>query len=170
MAQENKLDIIKQLRQLLHSQGKIVLAESVPTRAQKLSELLAAKLLAPSLYKHFCEAEAYLFNNPEDAMMNWDVPDLQRDFEKAGFTCQIETTAFSTEVLVILALLDRWLGEGGKYCDRLTHQGLSTSDIQHIRTHFAQQLKNQTVSWQRSIAFIQAGLPDTRDGTPDTKR
>jgi len=159
MAMADKRDATRQLKSLLHANGKIVLAESVPKRAQRLSELLDPTQVDPGLYEQLCDAESHLFNNPKDPMINWDTTDLQHSFETVGFVCQIETTEFSTEVLVTSTLLERWLGTGGKYCDRLTHQGLNAADITCIQAHFMQQLQNQTVSWKRSIAFVQTVLP-----------
>ncbi len=159
MATADKLRSIRQIKQLLHADGKVVLAESVPKRAQKLSELLDHTQIEPELYEQLGNAESYLFNNPKDPMINWDATDLQHSFETAGFVCQIEVTEFSTEVLVTSNLLERWLGMSGKYCDRLVQQGLSTADIKRIQAHFTQQLQNQTVFWNRSIVFVKAVFP-----------
>ncbi len=159
MAIADKQGATRQLKSLLHVNGKVVLAESVPKRAQRLSELLDPTQVEIELYEQLCDAESHLFNNPKDPMINWDTTDLQHSFEAVGFVCQIEATEFSTEVLVTSTLLERWLGKGGKYCDRLTHQGLNAADITRIQVHFMQQLQNQTVSWKRSIAFVQAVLP-----------
>ncbi|MGB3574300.1 MAG: AAA family ATPase [Phormidesmis sp.] len=159
MAIADKQGATRQLKSLLHANGKVVLAESVPKRAQRLSELLDPTQVEIELYEQLCDAESHLFNNPKDPMINWDTTDLQHSFEAVGFVCQIEATEFSTEVLVTSTLLERWLGKGGKYCDRLTHQSLNAADITRIQVHFMQQLQNQTVSWKRSIAFVQAVLP-----------
>ncbi|MEL6552609.1 MAG: AAA family ATPase [Cyanobacteria bacterium J06621_11] len=163
MALKNKPGAIEQFRQLLSSDGRIVLAESIPSRAQRLSSLLVSSLLDGSvlendLYEQLLAAEDYLFNNSEDAMVNWDVPDLQHDFEQAGFDCEISVMTFRSDVLVTSMLLARWLGAGSKYCDRFTTQGLSSADITQLRTHFTQQLNNQTVAWQRNVAFITASM------------
>ncbi|MEL7357481.1 MAG: AAA family ATPase [Cyanobacteria bacterium J06560_6] len=156
MAIEDKPASVKQLCELLHPSGRIVLAESVPSRAQRLSALLTESNLSSELHDQLLQAEAYLFNNPTDAMVNWDVPDLQRYFEQARLHCEIEVVNLSSEVLITAPLLEKWLGKGGKYCDRLSAQGVSADDMTEVRSHFIQQLKNQTVSWSRSIAFIYA--------------
>ncbi|MGI8936442.1 MAG: AAA family ATPase [Phormidesmis sp.] len=154
MSVDNKLAAIQQIGQLLGEDGKIAIAESIPARGQRLSHLLDSTKIAPDLYQQLSEAEAHLYNNPEDAMVNWDVPDLQRDFEIAGFVCDIEVVIFQTQVMITSDLLARWLK--GKYGDRLTAAGMSAADVEEVRSQFHQQLKNQTVTWSRSIAFISA--------------
>ncbi len=156
MAVDNKLAAIQQIGQLLGEGGKVAIAESIPARGQRLSHLLNSAQIAPDLYQQLSEAEAHLYNNPEDTMVNWDVPDLQRDFETAGFVCDIEVAVFQTQVMITSDLLARWLK--GKYGDRLAAAGLSAVDVEEVRSQFHQQLGNQAVTWSRSIAFISAVL------------
>ncbi|MGD1863556.1 MAG: AAA family ATPase [Phormidesmis sp.] len=159
MAIAQKEKAISQLKELLHPEGQIVLAESVPSRGQRLSELVTFEKADRALQKQFVAAEDDIFSQPNDVMVNWDASDLQRGFEQAGLSCEIELSTFQTEVLVSAAMLKRWLGDGSKYCDRLTEQGLSSIDIARIRAYFTQQLHNKAVAWTRSIAFVSATHP-----------
>ncbi len=161
MALPNKLAAIEQFRQLLSPTGQLVLAESIPSRGQRLSQLLDASQIKPDLFKQLIAAENQLFQSSHhstDAMLNWDVPDLQRDFEAAGLNCQIETATFKMPLVVTSALLERWLGESGKYRQLLADQNLSSQEIDLISQHFTRQLANQRVLWNRSIAFIQGSF------------
>ncbi|MEL6901281.1 MAG: AAA family ATPase [Cyanobacteria bacterium J06606_4] len=156
MAVENKVDAIEQLAELIGVGGRVVLAESVPTRAQRLSALLDTSGMDIQLFQQLEVAENKLFNNSDSALVNWDIPDLQRDFEQVGFVCHIEAETFCTEVLMTAALLDQWLGEHGKYCEYLAVCGVSKRDQKRIRAAFDRQLKNKTVVWQKTIAFVSA--------------
>ena len=156
MKLSNKQQTIEQIRQLVGPSGSVVLAESIPKRGQRLSQLLDAKEIKASLYDALCEAENDLYSNSADVLVNWDIADLQRDFEAAGFVCEIEPTIFQTQVTVTAELLERWLGKESKYCDRLTSHNLLPTEIERIRQHFSQQLKNKRVAWSRTIAFVQA--------------
>ncbi len=153
MAVDNKLAAIQQIGQLLSEDGKVAIAESIPARGQRLSHLLDSAKIAPHLYRQLSEAEAHLYNNSEDAMVNWNASDLQRDFETAGFVCDVEVVTFHTQVTITSELLARWLT--GKYGDRLTAAGMSAAEVKEVRSHFYK-LKNKTVTWSRSIAFISA--------------
>ncbi|MEL6354262.1 MAG: AAA family ATPase, partial [Cyanobacteria bacterium J06627_28] len=163
MAIGDKLSAIQQLRSLLSPNGKVVLAESVPSRGQRLSELLPPSEIEPELKEQLTQAEQHLFNNPDDPMVNWDVSDFQKDFEQVGFRCKIEVSTFSTELLVTSALLARWLGDKGKYCEKLTEQGVSISNLEYLKDQFSRCLHNKTVSWTRSVAFIQAVAVETSE-------
>ena len=159
MTLEKKTTAIKQFKNITAPAGKIVLAESVPSRGQRLSQLLNSQSTDPDLLAKLTEAEASLFSDPQDPMVNWDASDLQKGFESVGFVCKVEVISFDSELVVTPALLQRWLGEGGKYCDRLTQQGISSADIEYIRLLFSQQLSQQTVTWTRKVAFLEAYWP-----------
>ncbi|MEM8504732.1 MAG: AAA family ATPase [Cyanobacteria bacterium P01_D01_bin.1] len=152
----DKRGAIEQIKQLVAATGSVVLAESVPRRGQRLSQLLNSQEIEESLYDSFCVAEDDLYNNQTDALVNWDIADLQRNFESAGFTCEIEPVTFQTRLTVTPELLERWLGEGSKYCDRLTIQNLHPAKIKRIQQHFSQQLANKEVTWNRTLAFVRA--------------
>jgi len=156
MRLKKKLAAIKRLKRLLAPKGKIVLAESIPSRGQRLSQLLDPQRTDVNLLQLLIEAEATLYNNPQDPMLNWDVGDLQQGFESAGFDCTAEVMKFDSEMMITPVLLQQWLGKGSRYCDRLTQQGLTPADIDNIRRAFSQQLSQQKVVWTRSIAFIEA--------------
>lgn len=159
MRLERKSDAIATLKQLLAPKGKIVLSESIPSQSQRLSWLLDARHADTHLLNQLIEAEALLYNNPADPMLNWSAADLQQAFESSGFTCAIEVAKFESEVLISPERLQQWMGAGSKYSDRLAQHGLTQSQIDRIRLTFSQQLSQQKVNWTRSIAFIEASIP-----------
>jgi len=156
MAVAEKERAIAQLSQILQPNGKIVLAESIPSRGQRLSDLLTFAKTDTNLRTQLKTAEEKIFTSPENAMVNWDTPDLQHAFEAATLVCDIDVVTFSTAVTITPALLKGWIGDGGKYYKHLTEQGLSTKEMERVGTRFTKQLKNQTVQWKRSIAFVTA--------------
>ena len=156
MAVKEKEKVIAQIAQLLHPSGKIVLAESIPSRGQRLSHFLTFSKVNRVFKEHLETAENILFNNPKDPMVNWDVSDLRTAFECANLNCEVDVVTFSTDVVMTPDLLDRWLAESKKYANQLVAQGVSIKDRERIRSLFTQQLKNQTLQWKRSIAFVMA--------------
>ena len=156
---EKKATAIKRIQKLIAPKGKVALAESIPSRGQRLSQLLDPQRMDAKLLRQLAEAEAPLYKDPQNSMVNWDASDLQQGFEQAGFECSLEIVEFDSELTITPALLQRWLGEGSQYCDRLTQHGLTSTDVNSIRLIFSQQLSNQNVIWTRSIAFIEASLP-----------
>ena len=156
MALTDKPAAVEALRNLLKGGGKIVLADSVPSRGQRLSQLLDIETTKESLLLRLKRAEADIYQAADDAMVNWCEADLQRCFEEAGLICELELVGFQTPMTVSSALIAGWLGAGGKYCDRLIANGTSVEEIEQMRLHFTRQLEGKTVSWSRSIAFVVA--------------
>ncbi len=159
MALANKQAAIEQFKQLLSPEGKLVLAESVPSQGQRLSQFMTDSQIDSGLFKQLTDAEAELFHDPDDALVNWDVPDLQQMFERAELACEIEVKTDQMPLLVTSALLAQWLGDRSKYDKHFQSCGISAADIDRMRKCFSQQLKNQTVMWNRSIAFVTATHP-----------
>ena len=158
MKLEKKATAIKRIQKLIAPKGKVALAESIPSRGQRLSQLLDPQRMDAKLLRQLAEAEAPLYKDPQNSMVNWNASDLQQGFEQAGFECSLEIVEFDSELTITPALLQRWLGEGSQYCDRLTQHRLTSADINSIRLIFSQQLSNQNVIWTRSVAFIEASL------------
>jgi putative ATPase len=154
MALGDKRSAIAQFKKLLSARGTLVLAEPVPARGQRLSDFLALPMLGENLFQQFIDAESKLFQNPEDVLVNWDIPNLQQDFEAAGLTCEIELVTFQTSLEVTSTLLAQWLGENSQYDKYFKAHGMSATDISDIQRCFDQQIKNKTVMWRRVIAFI----------------
>lgn len=158
MRLEDKASAIAQIRKLLSSDGKVVLAESIPSQSQRLSWLLDKHKTDINLQQQLAEAEAWLYENPADAMLNWDDIDLLRHFEAANFACAIEVVKFESEMTISPAMLQQWFAKGSKYSDLLAQCGLAVDQIDNIRLTFSQQLSHQKVNWTRSIAFVDASL------------
>jgi putative ATPase len=154
MALGDKGGAIAQFKKLLSPNGTLVLAESIPSRGQRLSQFLSVSDIDNALFEKLSEAESKLFHDPEDALVNWDVLDLQQDFEAAGLACDIEVATFQTPLMVTSALLAQWLGDTGQYCKHFKKHGLSASDINYLKGCFNQQLKDKTVMWNRVMAFV----------------
>ncbi|MEM6452653.1 MAG: AAA family ATPase [Cyanobacteria bacterium P01_D01_bin.105] len=157
----DKITAIQQLSQLLNHGGKIVLAESIPRRNQRLSALLSPLNTDKSLIEQIIAAETLLYNNSADAMLNWDISDLHSAFHTADLNCEIEVATFQTQLFITKEILSQWMATDSKYVECFRQQGISEKMIQTIRNCFFQQLKNETVPWHRSIAFISASLANT---------
>ena len=156
MPLENKRGAIEQFAQLMQPKGTVVLAEAVPSRAQRLSALIEHAGVEDALLQKLFAAEAFLFNNLDNSMVNWDTPDLQRMFERCELSCEISVVTFTSEVVITAALLQQWLGEGSQYYSCLLAQGVLPHEIKQLSVHFAQQLTNRSKQWEKSVAFVKA--------------
>ena len=160
MAQPNKRIIIEALTHILHPGGKLILAESIPKRAQRLYAVLNADALSSTLYQKLVTAEDAIYEEPSDPMVNWDAAQLSVLFESCGLEASVQIEQTLTETRIALQSIHRWFSEGVEkpsYSDRLA-QFLTVSEVETIKTTFVKYLSNTSVQWHGAIAFIQATL------------
>lgn len=158
MGVADKPQILQSLRPLLQPEGTIVLAEAIPKCAQRLYHLIAMDALSIKLRQKLPKAEEAIYSNSNDAMVNWDLQDLQQDFAQAGWVLQTEVETTETQVLITAAMLDRWFTpNGSSYIDRLG-VSLTPHELVEVQKIFRQQLLNQQVTWQTKIAFLRAKI------------
>jgi putative ATPase len=156
MARPDKADVIAALAQWLRPGGRIVLLEAIPRRAQRLSALLPPDSWADAdLYAQFVAAEAALYTNPDDPMLNWEVEDLTQLFSRSGLNVTPEVYAQTTRLQITDALLHRWWGADAKYAAQLA-RSLPASAVATLRQRFTRQLRQQTVAWTRWLVLLSA--------------
>ncbi|WP_421656934.1 AAA family ATPase [Leptothermofonsia sp. ETS-13] len=158
MKEPDKARILRSLREWLHPNGVIALAEAVPHRSQRLYQLLDPAWLNSKLYKKLVQTEDAIYSQKADTVVNWDIDDWQRLFIATGLTTDIELDYSITDLLVTPALLNRWFSippdTQPTYASYLS-QSLSEAEQKQVHKAF-ERLCNQTVKWKGAIAFIQA--------------
>jgi len=150
---------LKTLKQLAgrHSRSqRLVLAETIPRRAQRLYQLFDPVQIGAPLHQQLAEAEEEIYAQPDEEKLKWDAPDLQQALEDLGFQVEIELETRHTQLLITPTLIDRWFTQGTTqptYADRL-RQHLTPQQVDTVHNYFTQSLRNQQVAWQSTIAFI----------------
>jgi len=158
----DKTGTLVQMHTCLRPGGRLSLAEVVPRHAQRLSALADLTALDSDLAARWQAAEETMYQTPTDALVNWDVPDLEAALVAAGFTLlaarQWDTQ--TEERRITAAHLERWLTvsaerERPSYASRLlTH--LSAAEVQHVNRCLRRQLLDQIVPWQTRLVYITA--------------
>ena len=82
----DKTGALAQMRVCLRPGGRLSLAEVVPRHAQRLSALADLTELDSDLVARLRAAEEMMYQAPTDALVNWDVPDLEAALVAVGFT------------------------------------------------------------------------------------
>lgn len=157
----DKLKIITELSNLLMVDGKIVLAESVPQSAQRLYQLIDPGGIKRDLYSRLVKAEEAIYTCKDNPKINWSVDDLRTLFEQTGLRVEITAQQSQTKMYLSQDICDRWFTTNSQqptYADHLAKH-LSTSEIAQIRQLFLARLRNQTVDWSSTIAFVVAYKP-----------
>ncbi|MCB0253560.1 MAG: AAA family ATPase [Anaerolineae bacterium] len=150
------------LASMLAASGAISLAETVPSRTQRLYKLVDLTPLGADLARRVEESEEGIYSRPEDPMVNWDEDDLRAAFAAAGLEVTIESQREESEVLVTAEVLARWFTPGAasgrarpSYADHLRAL-LNEEELTQVGDLFRKALLNRPVPWKTTTAFITA--------------
>jgi putative ATPase len=135
--------------------GRISLAERIPRRSTRLSELVAhpwkqgAEVLR--------EIEAELFSNPENPLINWDETNLEKEISRAGLTVvgkeivpYMETRVLHQEDIA------HWLKADPKtdgYGKRLAEM-MTANERKAFGAELHKVLAGREVEWRTEVFFL----------------
>lgn len=150
-----RLALINTLREHLRPGGTVALAENIPSRGQRLSQL-AGMTFAPEL----SAAEERIYNNPEDPLVNWDEMTLAGEFSRCGFEWPaVELIELKQNRTLAAATLQRWFNDEGansySYAARLKNTGLSADAVTSLYNALAACI-GQEVRFTSHTAIISA--------------
>jgi putative ATPase len=154
-------------------QPQLVLAETIPRRAQRLYQLLNPTWLDIDLYNRLADAEEAIYNQGLAASLTLDVDDLEAMFHQVGFAVTIQIEPLKTELLMTQNLIDRWFGNRStlgyqstniapsqafpSYAEHL-REWFTEKEVSEIQNCFVRYLCDQRVRWNSAIALISGTL------------
>jgi putative ATPase len=158
----DKTGALAQMRACLRPGGRLSLAEVIPRHAQRLSMLVDLTELGSALVARLRAAEETMYQTPTDALVNWDVPDLEAALVAVGFTL-VSALQCDTQVeerRITAAHLERWLTvsidrQRPSYARRLLTQ-LTAAELQQVAGCMRRQLLDHIVPWQTRLVYITA--------------
>ena len=156
----DKPALARLLAEILRPDGRIVLAEAVPRRAQRLYALVEPAALPGDLAERWKEAEEAIYADAGDVMVNWDAPDLERAFAEAGLEVQMEVVEESNERVLGPRQLAQWFTPAAagrpSYVQRLLASGrLTEAEIEVLRQQLSRRI-GQPLVWRTSVAYVVA--------------
>jgi putative ATPase len=158
----DKREISRLIGALLLPGGRLVLAESVPHRAQRLWQLVDLSELDEAFRQQLATAEEAIYANPDDPMVNWDAADLAVVFQGAGLQqVQVSVEPYVLRQRIGAGQLARWFAAGEiapgrpSYAQHLLKQ-LSAAEVDQVCALFERQLRDQWVEWTTHTAFLTA--------------
>lgn len=154
----DKLKIILDLVNRLNQDGKIILGETILRRSQRLYNLLDKTWLSEKLFQKIVVAEEAVYSNPDDAMVNWDIEDLEKIFIEAGLEVEVTKQKNTTQIYITENLLNRWFttSENKTRPSYLNHleKELTKKEIATVKNLFYGRLKNQVVNWESTFSLF----------------
>ena len=148
---EDRAALLRLLTGLLAPNGTLALAENLPRHGQRLSRFADAPL-SPEI----AIAEEKIYTNPDDPLVNWDVPDLCRHLQEAGLAASNPTILDLKRAQVLpAATLNRWLdtSQPHSYAARLLSAGLSQEHLAQLAAAL-RPLANRTVVFASRTAIL----------------
>ncbi|MGQ9516349.1 MAG: AAA family ATPase [Anaerolineae bacterium] len=158
----DKPALARLLAELLRPEGRIVLAEVVPRRAQRLYALVEPAALPRDLAERWKEAEEATYADAGNPMVNWDIPELESAFGKAGLDVRIEVVEESNERVLGPRHIEQWFtpASSGRpsYIQRLLASGLLTEEEMELLRQQLSRLVGRPLEWRTTVAYV-AGRP-----------
>jgi putative ATPase len=147
------------LRRLLVSGGAVSLAETIPARGSRLSELLAPD--ADGELRALLErAEPTIYDDPENTLVNWDEKTLTEACTAAGFTIgDTETETFTETRIIRSEDLSRWLGDPSARYRKGLEKTAGPKEAAGAVKRITSLLTDREVEWKVTYLFLTAGAP-----------
>jgi len=139
---------------VLRPGGTIALAETVPARGQRLSELIDRSAFEPAFADRLRQAEDDAYRSPGDALTGWDERSLAEDAAAAGLAVsEADLESVTGLRLVRDEDLERWFsGAWGRALART----LSPVEVDELRRACRAELAGREVPWRTATLFLTA--------------
>jgi putative ATPase len=159
----DKAGCLDGLSTVLRPGGQISLAEVVPSRGMRLSELLDLEAEGEAFRKKLSEAEAMIYTDPDNPLLNWSAEDLRAIVENAGLgVLQADIQRFADLRTIRSQDIERWFApRSGSYADRAS-AFLSSTELGRLRKICADQLSDREIAWYSNILFLR--VENTKGG------
>jgi putative ATPase len=157
--ESDKAGCLDSLAGVLQPEGIASLAETVPSRGMRLSELLNLESESEQFRNQLTRAEETIYTDPNNPLVNWSVEDFCAIVQKAGFkVLNRESQRFAGSRTIRGDDIERWFAsQSGSYGDRAS-AFLNSSELQRLREICFDQLSGGEVEWRSTILFLTAKL------------
>jgi putative ATPase len=159
----DKASALAGLRSYLRPEGRLILSEIIPRHGQRLSDLADLTELDVDLLSRLREAEAAMYQSPDDARVNWDVEELEAALHQAGFALltPLKREIQDEERHISAAQLARWFAAPDRAGRHMSYAGhlltrLSADEVKRVETCFRRQLQDQVCPWRTTLVTVRA--------------
>ncbi len=134
----------------LAKEGSVHLCESVPSKGSRLSDFLPS-----DLQKLFVQAEQLLYEEPSNALTNWDEQYLQRMFEEQGLDVVCSSMDVQEQRMMGVQDVQRYLH--ASYLPAFGKLGVKV-DPKELETKLNDLLANRPLHWRHHLTFLHASF------------
>jgi len=144
-----------ELAQWVSDDGRLVLAESLPSQSQRLYQWLEPRWLDKRLLGQLKLAEESLYQS--DPTLSWGLEAIERvrsPLEAQNMLIQLNTEATSSQVQISQKLIGHWFGQRDQsYAARIS-KWLAPEEIAQVRQVFESKLLGQQVTLSGTLVWI----------------
>ena len=148
---------LEKLEEFLGEHSRIALAETLPSKAQRISGLIEEGTIDAELYHAWEEAETMLYDDPSNPKLGWNDEELKKRLEESNWHVRSwQLQNFETPTRISLEHLDSWFREGGispSYGERL-QQNIGSEKLNAIHQALRSQVGNRVVPWKSCWLFF----------------
>jgi putative ATPase len=154
-----KVQFVNNCLRLLNASGKMVLAETVASEGQRISDLIDLARVDKPLYAMLCDAENELFNDGADPLVNWtSTAFVQTLQETIPLRLHSSLHIDSSRRRIAPKEIDYWFrtdtGTGRKSLGSRIAERDTTGQAEKIKQMLHAQLDNKDVEWKVVTLFM----------------
>ncbi|HET6487363.1 MAG TPA: AAA family ATPase [Spirochaetia bacterium] len=137
--------------------GRLSVAEIMPGKGQRLSDLLDLSDLEDRARQRILDAEARIYGSGDNPLVSWNEQTLSAAATQAGLTvraCRVELAESNRRVRP--QDVDRWFsGEPGSY-GALASVVLSEPELSDLARRCRERLSGRDVPWRSAVVYLEA--------------
>ncbi len=149
---------LKAILPLLEKGGTIAIAENLPARSQRLSQILPTPGTPEETRqrKLWLEAEEKVYGDKTDARFSWEVEDLAAAFtENALPEPEVSILPLARQLTITRSHLDKWFAPvHGSYATALYTHGLPADEVTAFQNLAYASLLDKKVDWHSAVAIL----------------
>lgn len=140
---------------------KAIIAQRIPSRGQRISEIMSTQVLTPEsrapleeMLSKMAAAEKKFFGDKTNPLFNWDENTICESFRKAGFTVTSASQTLNEKRRITQQEIARWFDTSSSAYGAALADALGAEDLNKIRALLLSASENTLFSWQTEIAFL----------------
>ncbi len=153
----DKSKALQKIKLLCKPDGYLGLAEVIPAKGSRLSQVVNFKRLSRSLAEHVAEAEAQIYTDKDNPLLNWDDRSLLQLCKQHEFTVVwSELKTYIEKRAVNEEIIEKWFEHDQVHngYGRVLHELLPQEDVLKVKDFIIQEIAGTVVDWKTAVMFL----------------
>jgi len=161
--ESKKILFLQKLKKWISKKSYLVFGESIPSKGQRLSQLIPENLIDLGLRKSLLSAEEKIYNKLDNAQTNWNPKSLKREIESQNWEIhRWEIKEFITPTLIRKKQLQNWFSFQNSSSQKSYAQELSKyfsrKQLEELCKLFNDSIGGKVVPWKSASLFMKISL------------